>query len=97
MENWKIGDHSSTVVSDTVVKNTNFPVPPNPEDSSRSDIEYYGGHLICESIGNRQHAHLISAAPDMLEVLKSLENDDNSIPDAIWEMRNKAIAKAEGK
>jgi len=38
---------------------------------------------------------LNSAAPDMLEALKSIENDDNHIPKAIWEMRNKAIAKAE--
>lgn len=41
--------------------------------------------------------NLIAAAPDMLEVLKSIENDDNSIPASIWEMRDNAIAKAEGR
>jgi AmiR/NasT family two-component response regulator len=40
------------------------------------------------------NAKLMSAAPDMLEVLMSLENDDNNIPLSIWEMRNKAIEKA---
>jgi len=45
---------------------------------------------------NPLDANLIAAAPDMYEALKSIENDDNSIPAAIWEMRNRAIAKAEG-
>jgi hypothetical protein len=40
------------------------------------------------------NAQLISAAPDLLEALMSIENDDNNIPKAIWDMRNKAIAKA---
>ena len=34
---------------------------------------------------------------DMLEVLKSIENDAETIPSKIWDMRNAAIAKAEGK
>ena len=42
-----------------------------------------------------QIANLFCAAPDMLEVLKSLENDDGSIPDRIWQMRNNAIRDAE--
>jgi hypothetical protein len=66
MENWKIGNYKSCVVSDTKVKNTNFPSPPNPEESRDEDIEFYGGYLICESIGNNQHAKLIAAAPDLL-------------------------------
>ena len=45
----------------------------------------------------RANAALITAAPDLLEVLKSIENDDGHIPQAIWEMRNAAIDKAEGK
>ena len=39
---------------------------------------------------------LIAAAPELLEALKNIENDDNRIPKTIWDMRNKAIAKAEG-
>lgn len=69
MENWKIGKHPSTVVSDVKVKNTNFPVPTNPEESRDEDIEHYGGYLVCESIGNFNHAKLIAAAPELLEAL----------------------------
>jgi hypothetical protein len=32
---------------------------------------------------------------ELLEALKSIENDDGSIPAAIWEMRNAAIKRAE--
>ena len=47
-----------------------------------------------QTLGN---AYLISAAPDLLEALKSIENDDGSIPEPIWKMRNDAIAKALGQ
>lgn len=42
----------------------------------------------------KANAKLIAAAPDLLEALMSIENDDNSIPATIWEMRNAAIKKA---
>ena len=45
----------------------------------------------------KANANLMVASPDMFEVLASLENDNGSIPAAIWEMRNKALAKARGK
>ena len=38
-----------------------------------------------------------TAAPELLEALKSIENDNGSIPAKIWGMRNRAIAKAKGK
>lgn len=62
-ENWKIGNHSSEVVSDT---------PQRSDDNSMSQesIEYYGGHLVCESVGNERAARLITAAPDLLEALQ---------------------------
>jgi hypothetical protein len=69
---WKIGKHKSTVVSDTKIKNTNFPSPPNAEESKDEEIEYYGGYLICESIGNVKHARLIAAAPGLLAKVKKL-------------------------
>ena len=40
------------------------------------------------------NAKLIAAAPDLLEALQNIENDDKSIPKKIWDMRNKAIKKA---
>lgn len=42
----------------------------------------------------KANAKLIAAAPDLLEALMNIENDDNSIPATIWEMRNAAIKKA---
>lgn len=64
---WKLGKHPSTVVADNAVTNTNFPTPPNPKTSEHDD--YYGGHLVCESIANINDAKLIAAAPELLEAL----------------------------
>lgn len=47
-----------------------------------------------EAIAN---AFLMAAAKDMKAALESIENDDGRIPEAIWDLRNKALAKAEGK
>lgn len=70
---WKIGNLSSTVVSDEVVINTNFPSPPSPPFSPAEDVEYYGGYLVCESIGNSNHASLIAAAPDLFEAVEKAQ------------------------
>ena len=40
------------------------------------------------------NAKLAAAAPELLEALQNIENDDNGIPTRIWEMRNAAIKKA---
>ncbi len=40
------------------------------------------------------NAHLIAAAPDLLEVLENLENDAGQIPDHAWALIQAAIAKA---
>lgn len=39
-------------------------------------------------------ARAISAVPEMIDALMNLENDDGSIPDYVWEMRNNALKKA---
>lgn len=44
----------------------------------------------------KANAKLISAAPDLLEALLNIENDDNLIPKSIWDLRNEAIKKALG-
>jgi hypothetical protein len=71
----------------------NFPTS-NP-GSGHDAIDYYGGHLVAESIPP-QNVNLISAAPEMFEALSNLENDDMSIPPAIWDMVQSALKKATG-
>ncbi len=85
--NWKKGKAGNSVVSD---KQT-LPVQPI---TGHNEIDYYGGYLVAESIPDEDHQNLIAATPDLLEALESIENDDNSIPKKIWEMRNQAIKKA---
>lgn len=59
------------------------------------------GQKICDvstlSMHKEANAHLIAASPDMFEVLDSLENDDGSIPEFLWDMRNKVLARARGE
>lgn len=75
---WKVGIYNSVVVSDTKVQNTNFPSPPNPTESRDEDKDYYGGYLVCESVGSLEMAKLIAAAPEMLDALRSIVNYWNS-------------------
>ncbi len=83
---WREGNYKSTVVCDT----------PITEISGSDHVEYYGGHLICESVAPR-NVSIIAAAPDMYEALISIENDDGSIPATIWALRNEALKKARGE
>ena len=85
-ENWSIGKTDNVVVTDTVEGFV--------EETGHLDQFYGGQALICESVYRKKDAYLISAAPDMLEALQNLENDDNSIPKHAWEIVQKAIAKA---
>lgn len=84
-EEWKVGKCASTVVSNKKQRNTNFPIPPNPEESREEDIEYFGGYLVCESIANKLTAEKIATLPEAIQVILSIENDDNSIPKGIWD------------
>ena len=61
---WRLGRHGS-VVSD-------FPVP---EIRGSDDVEYYGGHLVCESV-TLSNSRLIALAPTMLELLQSIQKDE---------------------
>lgn len=40
------------------------------------------------------NVNLICAAPDLLEALQNLENDNGQIPDHAWKLVQDAIAKA---
>lgn len=66
---WRIGKHPQYIVSDAKVINTNFPSPPNQAISDDKETEYYGGYMICESVGNSSDAKLIAAAPELLGAL----------------------------
>lgn len=101
-QKWKVGNHHSTVVSDTKIRNTNFPSPPNQRESGDDEPEYYGGYLICESIGNTETANLIASAPELLKALHLVQNhllkkgiDYHSVD--IWNVVDGAIKKALGK
>ena len=58
-------------------------------------VEYYGGHLIAESIAPN-NIGLIAAAPDLLKALKALRATLHAAGYAT-DHADKAIAKAEGR
>ncbi len=88
-ENWTKGKTGGCVVTDTPDG-----LPENSGHSGTEAHEYYGGSLICESVYREKDVTLISAAPDMLEALQNLENDNNAIPEHAWKMVQDAIKKA---
>lgn len=96
-ENWKKGKHQSQVVIDTPITNENFPLSVNLRVSHKSEVDYYGGYLVCESIGNIKHQNLIASAPDLLEALKLIYNEvrfDGVLNSTRLKVEN-AIKKAE--
>lgn len=87
---WTTGKCGSVVATE--------PYEGMPYGTGHSDVDYYGGYLIAESIPTVAIANLIAAAPDMLEALENIENDDKHMPSTAWEMIQDAIRKAkEGK
>jgi hypothetical protein len=72
--------------------------------STLRDLSYYDNADLwtCESDEEDEaamaNAHLMAAAPDMLEALENLENDDGTtMPPSAWELVQTAIAKAKGE
>jgi hypothetical protein len=66
---------------------------PGGPDGESDDTE-----IICEvETGLAGDLHLIAAAPDLLETLKSVMADAQSIDADLWEQAWNAIAKAEGR
>lgn len=88
-------------------KHTPGPWAANKPTQSNGRAEVYAGPMLVaqafnwmlDAEGDEQcwaDARLIAAAPDLLEALKNLENDDGSIPAHAWALVQSAIAKAEG-
>lgn len=83
--NWSIGKQRDSVVSDQI-----------PEDyksgTGHDDIEYYGGFLVAESC-KLSDAKLISAAPDMLDVLEQVERGQYGETKSDFIKRIQSLAK----
>lgn len=88
---WHKGTNDDSVVS----------AGQSEEQRGSANFEYYGGHLIAESI-EKHNIPLIAAAPDLLEALKNIHEWLGNLTD--WEGAGDpdldgiraAIAKAEG-
>lgn len=91
---WRPGKTGGCVVADH----------PVPEIGGSDAVDYYGGHLIAESIAP-QNVPLIAAAPDLLEALEMVRDADEdcksdglpTIPDIARAKIDRAIAKAKGE
>lgn len=81
---WRVGKNYGSVVADHPVQ----------EIRGSDAVEAYGGHLIAESIAPRNQP-IIAAAPEMLDLLKTIENDGQQVPAWLWERIQAVIAKAE--
>ena len=82
---WREGKTGGTVVCDT----------PIGGDMGHDVIEYYGGHLVAESIGRKADVALIAAAPDLLAALEITRGQ--WIHSVNAEQCLSAIAKAKGE
>lgn len=49
-------------------------INPRTVKDAPSTIRYYGGHLVCESMGNRGDKAIVCTAPDMYEILRDLHD-----------------------
>lgn len=67
--NWKIGNNFSNVVTDEKTERASY-----SEENYMSELKYYGGYLICESVSKKADAKLIAAAPEMLKALDRINN-----------------------
>ena len=76
--NWTIVKNRYCIISDTE------DLDGFKDNTGHTDKEYYGGILICESIWKLEDAKIISKAKEMFDIIDSLENDDKTITEAIW-------------
>lgn len=74
-QTWSIQPSYSHVVSDQPLEGGLG----NDQDS----VQDYGGYLVCESVAKSARG-LIVNAPEMKELLESIENDKGQVPDWLW-------------
>jgi len=67
-ESWQTGKGGGCVVSDTQVREHESSIPGCP-----TDMEYYGGYLVCESIGRTAHCRAIALVPEMVRALRDAQ------------------------
>ncbi|MFA7667327.1 MAG: hypothetical protein WCY32_14555 [Burkholderiaceae bacterium] len=101
---WRAGKVGGTVVSDQ-------PLPGYKGNAGHDAVEYYGGHLIAESIWRKADVNLIASCPEMLEFISwvagyadtSIKTRSRDIEDWIGDMATiassarAAIAHATGE
>ncbi|HEX8894410.1 MAG TPA: hypothetical protein VF783_13860 [Terriglobales bacterium] len=79
---WSVGEHGLTVVTTESIAGC--------PGTGHNDTEYYGGNLICESVWRPADAHLIAAAPAMLDALEHIveywnrDRNDEAMHNALW-------------
>lgn len=66
---WRLGKHPAVVVSDHPIGKTDLGA-----DGGHDDVEYYGGHCICESVAKKADSLLLAAAPDLLTIAEVLSS-----------------------
>jgi len=75
---WRQG-RDGTVVCDSLIGTHHGDYP-----ETGSDRSYYGGYLVAESIATEANCRFIAMAPEMFELLESLENEAGTIPPGLW-------------
>jgi len=85
---WRVGLGDRCVISES-------PLPDYIGGTGHDDTDFYGGHLIAESIWRPDDARLIAAAPDLLNALTGLADaaEKRGIP---CDAARAAILKATG-
>ncbi|MCF8009590.1 MAG: hypothetical protein K9K32_07460 [Halanaerobiales bacterium] len=73
--NWKQSRMENAIVSD---------IPTSEQSKSVTNVEHYGGYLVCESVFNEDIRKLIIKSPELIQKLKELLNFiDDYVPQKI--------------
>ena len=92
--NWKVGTNFSNIVTDEKTERPSY-----TKENYESEIEYYGGYLICESVSKKADAKLIASSPELLEALNEMVRMYEEVQPAggwqgVYELAKYAIKKA---